>query len=1313
MTTLSNTYIEKVNSEHPLAVWMLNEQVDYLSSISEEERRIYDGAHWAITNGSSSNETSPPANTPFLTSATSRLSGDVPSGLFMDLEARSIFEVPTDNFTEELANFAISFFLYVDNPYTESISFGYEYYDPIGLATVEVLDTRTISSLDAGSWLFFSYTYPLPPAGVTDVKFLFRLNVATGGGINDYDFLINGLTVGQWSEEFNKTSLGVTPIPLPSNIALPTDPTAGTPTCTPALPYGASTLNGYYLSHDYRLYANNFGIPLVFGSSNVTKIYTHTHGDVTYPALIFPGYGFLNERGKFNEYTAEMWIRINTDAVTPRKLFGPITGNDGLYVEGGFLTFVIGNNYGSYYVGEWFRPMIIHIRYIKDNVTVLVNGEQVINIDLLESELELPNEYNESGDSQDWLGFYAYNDITPIDIDSFALYSYAVPVEVAKRRWVWGQGVVAPETTNSALNATTAFNDYSFANYAVNYNYPDFASWRQAFFSNVETSSNFLKLPDYNLPTLFIEDNITENEWLSDLQATQTSTADKYYTFRPDSSYDDKTCYMYLPQFGVLNDPIESFYGVFQTNGSASNEIIFKINNKLSGDYLSCSINGTTLSYSVSLSGTITSLGTKTITANQNFIAGINLPQLSLRNINGINKFFADESTLNIYIGGDSASTFRGRMYTAGFDASYNNRKIANLYDSSGLFKVSDSANITNVYQQEGSELITFTANNTFYVGEIVTISGITDPLLTQYNLSNKEIQDCTATAFTIKDVAIPINPSADDTINSTCSGTASVSQSNRATTLKNHVGNYTLKMYEKYGIFFRDIAVAAYWADYMPLSYFGKYVENYDGEKFYDLDSIQINLDYPEPLEVNAVESTSSWTYGDLKSRYQNPVQLTYEDLANNFFTGWEDYEDMSQDSEKYYYYSTDKNAVRSYVSFQRILDGANTNLVDFAHKAVPRVRGVVDPNSLVEVDQNGNASPGTWEDTAYEVVDGTIIYPPQTDNQENAVDFNDLALVYHLEFSSEGINHHPISFRELQLASQVLERKQFTEIGTRFGVPVYPYSKTGLYFDFKGQNPISIYKGSTPYLYLNRHSGWRIRGGFSPILDRGISIPINVQQGLGTEISALQMWIRFSDIYFPNEEIVIFSVDHKDGIYDFYVKSDESTQRGYIYAKNRATDAIVETVEYHVNGKPVDTAYIINEEWSVLGVAFTELLSFDQYTGRLNLNGPLTYNNVSYYLATNLEQNQRIEVRSWGEVKNDGTARTWDYWENFSTWGEVKVISTINVYSIDPGAIYEKYVGTNRIVIDDNIDGVLVNPDSLKVYSDVGWTSSTQIAV
>lgn len=1245
MTTLSNLYVEKVISEHPLAVWMLNEQVDYLSTITETQRQFYNSAQWDISGGTAIQETDIPQTTPFINSALTRIEGNVPGGPTGQIILTSDYPVPTANFSEDLGNFAISFYLFLDNQNTSSVNFGYQYYDPIIAQTVQVTKTISVSDSDFQTWKFFSGTFGLLPAGITNPEFIIQINTQSGGGAGDYDYLINGLTVGQWSEEFFRTSLGVNPIPLPSDIAYPFSIPEGLPDCVIARPYGPTTENAYYIAHDYKLYANNFGIPLVYGSSNVTKLLPHTHDGVAYSNLIFPGYGFLNEKGKFNNYTVEMWIRINTDANNPRKFFGPLNSNDGLYVESGFLTFVIGKEFHSHYVGEWFRPMLIHIRYIENNVTVLLNGEEVINIDVLQSELTFPSEFDNTGKSQDWLGFYAYDDIKPIDIDSLAIYSYSVPTEVAKRRWVWGQGVIPPETTNSLLNATTAFNDYSFTNYSVNYNYPDFASWRQAFFSNVETSSNFLQLPNYSLPQIFLDD-FTTSEWYEDLQTAESAVEDKYYTFRPNGSWNNKNCYLYFSDFGILNDTIESVYGIFESDGSATNQTLFKITNRITDDFILVRVNATTLSYIANIAGVQTTISSQSITVNQKFTAGFNISNISNLAIDGINKFFTDQTVLNLYIGGDGGNTFTGKIYRFNLEAAYNNRKIVSFYNSSGIF----NPNLT-------------TANN-----------------------------------------------------------------------LMPHFANYTLKALEKYGTFFLDISVAGYWEDYMPLSYFSKKVQDYSGKEYYDLDTIQINLDYPEPLEVSALESVSSWTYADLNARYGDPIQLDYSILDNSFYSGWEDYEDMSEDSNKYYYYTTANNALRSYISFQKITDGANKNLVDFQYKTTARLLGVINPETIIEVDDQGNVLPTDWENTAYEVVDGMVVYPPKTDVNNNSVDFNDLAIVYHIDFQTEGVIHQPVTFRELQLASQVLERDRFTQLGTRFGVPVFPYSRSGIYYNYKGINPISTYKGSTPYLYLNRHSGWRLRGNFSPFIDRGISIPINQQQGIDVEVSAIQMWIRYADVVLPTGETPIFSIEHKDGIYDFYILSDESTQRGYIFARDRETDAIITSLKYYVNGREVDTPYIINEQWSVLGIAFSELLQYDGFTGRLNLNGPMTYNNVSYYLASNLEQNQSVEVRSWGQVKDDsitgkvvnnnGTPTTifgWQVWKyntsivppNYLTWQNVAIAAVIDVYSIDPTEIYSKYTGTDRIIVDDNVDGILVDPEQLKVYSSIGWSTSTVTAV
>jgi len=1209
MTTQSNLYVEKINSEHPLAVWMLNERVDYLSTISEVQRRLDSSGQWTLTNATATQEDPIPETTPIKSSLVSRLSGSVPTSSPMEIEAVSAYNINLSNLDRSLASWAIGFNIYFDNPYAETIQYGYQYYDSVTSTTIDVLQSVVLSSLDANTWQFYSNTFELPPVGATAIKLVIRISVVSGGGINDYDFLINGLSVGQWSEDFNKNSVGVRASAMPSDIALPSSLKV-----IDAVPYGASTLNGYYLANNSNLFAKYFGIPLVYGSSNVTKIFDNVISGVNYPSIILPGYGFLNDRGRYNDYTAEMWIRVSSDTLEPKKIFGPISSNDGLYVEGGFLTIVVGDNYKSHYVGEWHRPMLIHIRIIKDTVTLVLNGEEVAEIPFDQTNIGLPSEFDGTGKSQDWLGFYAYADVYPIDIDSFSIYSYAVPTTVAKRRWVWGQAVVAPETTNASLNGTTVFNDYSFADYAVNYNYPDFATWRQAFFSNLEASSKFLTLPDYKLPEFSLGSK-TSQEWFDQMQSAESSATDKYFTFRPNSGWSTTLGFMFFESLGVLSETVESLYGVFETDGTAVNQVLFKIDNKITKDSLTAQINGNTLSYRFLSSGVNTLIQEHTVSSNTKFTAGINIKNLSSQPIIGINRFFTNQSNLTVLVAGDKVTTFTGKVYRFGFDASYNNRKISSKYDQEGLFLHSSTV----------------------------------------------------------------------------------------ATQMLAHTANYTLKVIEKYGLMFADIAVSGYWEDYMPLSYFAKYTEDYDGNRFYDVDSIQFNLDFPEPLETKSLESTSSWTYSDLAIRYSSPIQQTYASLDNNFYSGWDNYEDMSQDSDKYYYYDTERSAVRSYISFQYTNDGANTNLVDFPNFATARVKGTADP-ALIS---------GNWEDTAYEVIDGTIIYPPTKDRQNNSVDFNDIALVYHLDFNSEGILHHPVKFRKLQLASQVLERKQFTEIGTKFGVPVYPYKKTGIYYDFKGKNPISTYKGSTPYLYLNKHSGWRIQGDFSEVTERGISIPVNVQKGLGTEVSTIQMWAKFANRVFPTGAMLILSVDHKNGIYDFYLQGDASGQRGYVYAVNRLTNAIIDTVQYYVNGQSVQTPYLTNEEWTVLSIAFTDLLSFDQYTGRINLNGPLTYNNVSYYLATNLEQNQRVQVRTWGDIKDDGTPRLWDYWENAYTWNEVKIVNTINLYSIDPTIIYDKYMGTNRIIVDDEVDGISVAPEDVRVYNDVTWSTTTKIAV
>lgn len=1222
MTTKSNLYVEKLISEHPLATWMLNETLDYIPLNSESDRDLSNSAKWTMTNGSAYDEPSSLDTTPFPDSLTSRIERTYPFAS-TTVKAQSSLNIINSKIDFTLKSICLSGYVYIKTSNISSISYGYTHYDPTTGLTITSSKTDTITTYQYGTWVFFSHTFDLPATNATNFSpfFSFTGIGSVGTSSSDYSVLVNGLTFAQWPELFNSYSLGVYPENIAQEIALPS-----TLKVIPAKQYGSLENDAYYVSSSKTLYGKNFGIPLVYGSSNSTDLYPGLiQSGTTFPSLIFPGYGFLNERGKYNDYTIEMWIRINSDSLEPKKIFGPIASNDGLYIESGFLTLVVGNKFKPYYVGEWFRPMLIHIRYIAGNISVLLNGEEIISITLYEEDLNFPSEHIiESGitKSQDWLGFYTYENVHPLSIDTYSIFSYSVPKEVAKRRWVWGQAVVPLGTTNASLNARTIENDYTYSKYAVNYSYPDFAKWKQGFSNNLDTSGNALKLPDYNLPTINVGTKSLDT-WYKNLNTLESSTTDKYFKFAPNSSWDQTSSYFYFESLGFLNNRMESIYGIFESTGSSQNKTLFNILNKHNGDNLLISINGTTVKYTLTLNGTSTVIKTQTITANEKFVVGINIPKLSLLPYQNISKFFENLSLLSLYVAGNSSSFFEGKIYKIGFDGQYNSRKITTTYDTNGFFNIAYSS------------------------------------------------------------------------------------------TIFNHTANYTLVPICKFGLFFADIAVSGYWQDYMPLTYFAKYVRNNVNELVYDLDFLQFNVDYPEPIETFEVIETGSLDYVGLNEMFLDPYPRTYADLDNSYYTEWESYEELRLVETTKTYYDTSTNYIKTYVSFQNIIDGANKTLLDITNKINAYSSGIVDPEAY--------ALP--WEDSAYSVIDGSIIYPPEKNASNKAIDFNDIGIVYHIEFNVNGIYHNKVALKKMQTSSQVLNAVDFTPFGTKYGIDIYPYAKRGLYYDFKLKNPISTYKGNTPYLYLTRHSGWRLRGKFDPYLDRGISIPINTELNKDIKINSIQVWTKYTEKTFPTGEVKFLSLVTSTTTYDFYFDADQTLERAKIYAKDQTTGLIQDQFIYYINGRYSDNPYIIREEWASLSIAFGELLDFGNFVGRLNLNGPLIYNNISYYFSTNLEQEQRTQTRTWSEVN----LYTWQYWYDFLPpadvlWNNVKIVSVSQFALVDPSIGYSKYIGNDRIIVDDNAGGLLVNPknsisgsapDSIRVYGTTEWSTSIRTAV
>jgi len=62
----------------------------------------------------------------------------------------------------------------------------------------------------------------------------------------------------------------------------------------------------------------------------------------------------------------------------------------------------------------------------------------------------------------------------------------------------------------------------------------------------------------------------------------------------------------------------------------------------------------------------------------------------------------------------------------------------------------------------------------------------------------------------------------------------------------ESHLATYTLLPKVELGKYILDIGVDSYWEDYLPLSYFGKYVADASNKKKFQFDFLQLNLDYP-----------------------------------------------------------------------------------------------------------------------------------------------------------------------------------------------------------------------------------------------------------------------------------------------------------------------------------------------------------------------------------------------------------------------------------------------------------------------------------
>jgi hypothetical protein len=1190
MTTASNLYAQKVFAEHPIGLWTLDEPADYVSLITEQERAL---TSWTVTGATASEFTQDfPAQK--LSSVRNKVL--VPNSSGTDTHTVTMTSSAICNKSEldtTLGTFSLSGYFYSFGRALD-ISIGYEYTNSSSIIVNSYKDFSISSTED---WIFLSETFDIPAESFTNLKVSFK--VAYDEPTTDYFFIIHGVTAGQWSENFHVESLGSTLINIPSDINI-------NGMASEAKAYGLNANTAYYLSNGKTLAATNSGVPLVYGASASTRLIYNNDN----PSVIVPGLGFMNEDGQYKDLTLEFWARIQTSAISPKRIVGPISSDDGLYVHDGFFSLKVGKNVGTYFVTEWDRPMLLAIRISTTHATLLVNGEEVIGLSFLESSLSYPARYVSTYDN-DWIGFYAHPDVSSIEIDSVAIYPYIVPSIVEKRRWVYGQAVDVQSAIGDSDIESSVVIDYPFAKYAKNYLYPDIGKWQQGINENLIVENNTISLPQYEKPQVVFNGK-TSDEWYTDIAAVQTDS-DNFISLRPNEKW-SVDGYIMLPKFNILNQEVKAFYGLFDITDRVSRQTLMYLENDVTGDNLDIYIEEDVVHYNLKyldVSGDMIDVldYTEQLTnADKYIVVGLDISKFVASFGGKVATFFGSKQDLKMYIGGRKGAlntTMSGKIFSVGFCTARNLKKIKDIFGPTGT--VIDS----QAFEAAANE----DAGNAYFGNEPTIWTKIFDGGSSYFGNSSAAYQD-------IIDGG----------------GIYSI----LANIVKDHIPSYGVSPKMFLGNYILDVAVNGYWQDYVPLSYLAKFVTD-GATKKQAIDFIQFNIGYPN---------------------------------FDRFLSG---------------NYDTTNSVVKTYVSFQYLSESSNA-----------------DPNYFIYQEyapQNKVVIPGAdWLVTKYEVVNDTVIYIPQ------GVDFKTLAIAVHIEVTSNGITESPVKIRSLQLASQALSKTEPNTIGTRYGAQMIPYRKSGSYFDYGGTNPFSIYKGSTPYLYLTANSGIGIKKLDNLFVERGISVPVNKSVANFYKISAYQMNLRFDDESFPLEPKQIFEIQAKSDHIKFFIVADSQiAKRGKIYAVDATTGRKYNGISFYINGKLSSHPTITSRSWATIGITFASDLDFSRVQGAFRINGAVLMNNIIHYKASADKDATRFAYRRWFSVKSPGGVdKDWDFWTPSYTWSDVLFITVVNVSGIDGAEIYRKYTGTNNIVIDSD-DTFSFQDYQYMVYKDLGWSAIT----
>lgn len=1192
---VSNLYAARVFSEHPIALWALDDDFSYISRISSSEKDIL---NWNLYNLDAISGFTEPLNLP--------LQNEQTSGI-------SIVSASVELYGSASAE-AINSFTDIDpNKKTISINaFAYDYQGFVNNYEIGfIVSGSTFVTEHVGKglevWQKISHTMNIPSENV-DIYPYIKINYDSPG-VNsgeEFDIAIHGISVGQWSEEFHYQNTGIFTSPIPDSTLLSIlSASSSLPSSdikyVSADAYGISdSQNGYYLVEKNRMLSTNSNFPVTFGATNITTLKHPLSGDI--PSLVFPGYGFLNESGKYNQITAEFWLKAYTNSLTSTKIFGPITTQDGLYIDKDFLTLKIGRYIKSYFLGKIYRPMLIHIRHDVSLVSILINGDLVIELQVDQNRL------NFSDFDKDYLGFYTKSYIYPFNIDSFAIYPYIVQEQIAKKRYIYAQGVESADNISSNFKADSFNVDFSFANYTTSLNYPDMNDWNSGYFNNLNANSNSLSLPTLQQPEIIFSEELDIEDFLDDNLLIQDSETHPFIRLKPNSNYENIDASIYFKNLQLLSSPVKSIIAVYESPSTLLEEeetVLFFTNNIDNNKfYTTISNAGVKYYFNNQL------LFSHELSPSQIFTVGFDLDRLSNNFVSEIGNFFANPQNLSLRVGGCPITTCTGKI----FDIHFNNK----------LFTDNDVSNF-------------------------ILDNGIIDP-----DLGPEEFFD--------------------------------------------YVGNYTWHPQKLFDSFILSVGSKGYWEDSIPLSYFGKPIQNISGKVYYDLDLMQFNINSHSNIATEQVESdftvldggSPSLEFYDFFFDGGLPSSSFFDLLFDGGFPETINFDEELTEGqiEAALYYlgeSRLKRRAKVYVTLQHYTEVGKIPYTNYINV------NSLDPVKILDFDNISN-----YKNTKFYIDDGTIIFPPK-----ELVDFSEYYITFHIELQTESIDVDPVKIRKMSISSLAYDETDFYKINSPNGYKLYPFSRYGQTYSYKDKNPVVIYKDSTSYMYMTSDSGVSVLP-YTSSATRGFTIPINQQLSEEYLLGGIQVWLMYNKKSTIDQSIKLGSVYTPTLGYDAWIIPESNNLRARLVLYDKDTTNLATGIVFYQNGNIVDNPYITPLQWSSVVITFDESIVLNSSVAQFEIYEGFLINNVAFYKKSSDILGSTVVDKTWQELRSESTWGTW--FDSSSVWSQVadKIVAT--TFTVDGKAIYNSTFGISSTVSSDN-SILSVNSDGVTIVSDSIW--------